>query len=110
MTLVYSPVPSSTVVSYDDFIKCFQASGLTHHFSTLTLKVLYEFYNEQDEDVVLSIKSICDEWSECDVAYFLEEHPEAKEYLGDTVNWEKLNGEYGAILIDNGRITYNNFY
>ena len=108
MALVYS-----NVVSYDDFIKCFRASGLGTYFSTASLKVLYEFYNEKDEDVVFSVKSICDEWEECDINYFIEEHPESNKYfLSEKCNWEKLNEIYGIIEINNnnGRIIYNKRY
>ena len=110
MSLVHSFVPPHKSVSYDDFLMCFKASGIADHFSISSLTILYEFYNEKDVPVNLNVKSICDEWEECDIDYFIEQHPEAKEYFGETINWEKLNEKYGAIEIHTGRITYNKLY
>ena len=71
----------SSVVSYSKFIEYFFACGKKDQFSNYAMRVIYDYYSDVEEEIVIDVMNICDNWVEEPVNDFLNHYGEACDYF-----------------------------
>jgi hypothetical protein len=86
-----------------DFIRAFEDYGRSNQFTEEALEILFEYYEEIDEDTELDVIAICCEWSEYESIEELHKNYGVKDESPEEC-LERIEGETTVLYTYNGYI------